>query len=87
MLAVSSIKAVVKLVFKDWFKLARSRAGVSQKAIADELGLSVQTVGNWEGGRSIPSLDPDQTLKLCTLLGVSLETLAKGFRGEVEVTD
>jgi putative transcriptional regulator len=87
MLSPSLISTCVKLSFVEWFKLARSRAGVSQRAIAESLGVSVQTVGNWEGGRSVPSLDPDQMLKLCTALGVSLDVLAKAFRGEVETTD
>ena len=87
MLSPSLTSAQVKLSFAEWFKLARSRAGVSQRVIADSLGVSVQTVGNWEGGRSVPSLDPDQILKLCTALGVSLDVLAKAFRGEVETTD
>ncbi len=77
----------MNLTFPQWFKLMRSRAGVSQRAIADSLGVSVQTVGNWEGGRSVPALDPDQMLRLCSLLGVSLDSLAKGFRGEAEVND
>ena len=87
MLSPSLTAARVKLSFAEWFKLARSRASVSQRAIAESLGVSVQTVGNWEGGRSVPSLDPDQMLRLCTALGVSLDVLAKAFRGEVEITD
>jgi DNA-binding transcriptional regulator YiaG len=87
MLSPSLTSARVKLSFAEWFKLSRSRAGVSQRAIADSLRVSVQTVGNWEGGRSQPSLDPDQMLRLCTALGVSLDVLAKAFRGEVETTD
>ena len=78
---------IVQLSFQQWFKLARSRAGVSQRSIAESLGLSVQTVGNWEGGRSVPSLDPDQMLRLCGVLGVSLDVLARGFRGEVQIDE
>lgn len=87
MLSPSLTSACVKLSFAEWFKLARSRAGVSQRAIAGSLGVSVQTVGNWEGGRAVPSLDPDKMLRLCSILGVSLDVLAKAFRGEVETTD
>ena len=87
MLPLSLPSAFVKLSFAEWFKLSRGRAGVSQRAIADSLGVSVQTVGNWEGGRSVPSLDPDQMLRLCTALGVSLDVLARAFRGEIETTD
>lgn len=77
----------MQLTFPQWFKLVRQRAGVSQRAIADALGVSVQTVGNWEGERSVPTLNPEQMEKLCALLGVSLETLARGYRGEVQIED
>lgn len=85
MFAVQVFDRSMQLTFAQWFKLARDTAGVSQKKIADSLGLTVQTVGNWEGGRSAPSLNPDQMFKLCALLGVSLEDMAIAFRGEMEV--
>jgi len=85
MLSLSRSVSTVKIGFPQWFKLMRAQSGVSQRAIAEALGVSTQTVGNWEGGRSVPSLDPDQMLKLCSLLGVSLDALAKGFRGESEL--
>ncbi len=79
--------SVGKLTFQQWLKLQRGIAGVSQAQIAENLGVKPQTVGNWEGGRSVPSLDPDQMWKLCDQLGVTLETLAKAFRGEISVDE
>ncbi len=86
-MVISLENPVGKLTFQQWFKLQRGIAGVSQAQLAENLGVKTQTVGNWEGGRSVPSLDPDQMLRLCSQLGVTLETLAKAFRGEIEVND
>ena len=85
MISAAEFGKMMRLTFQQWFRLVRDRAGVSQKQIANELGLSVQTVGNWEGGRSNPSLDPVQTQKLCQMLGVTLNELATAFAGEMEV--
>ncbi len=74
----------VNLSFSEWFKVMRGRAKKSQNAIAQELGVKPQTISNWERGESIPSLDPDQTLKLCALLETDLATLAQAFRGEAK---
>ena len=87
MLALMDAHSKMKLTFSQWLKIARENAGVSQKRLADELDVKVQTVGNWEGGRAKPKLDLDQTLKFCTLLKVSLDAAAKAFRGEVETND
>ncbi|NEP20450.1 MAG: helix-turn-helix transcriptional regulator [Leptolyngbya sp. SIO4C1] len=76
----------MKLRFGEWFKLVRTRADVSQKDIADTLGVKVQTVGNWEAERSVPKLDLNQTFLLCSMLKVPLETAAKAFRGEIEIS-
>lgn len=87
MLALTSRDTAMKLTFHQWLRLMRDHAGLSQRQIADALDVKVQTVGNWEGGRSVPKLTPDQTFQLCTLLGVSIEAMAKAFRGEVEIND
>lgn len=85
MLSVLSPGVPVKLTFGQWLKIARNQAGVSQRSLAETLGVKTQTVGNWEGGRATPSLDPEQTQALCSALGVPLDVLAKAFRGEIEV--
>lgn len=82
-----SLVRVVVLSFGQWFKLARQRAGVSQRAIADALDVSVQTVGNWEGDRTLPQLDPGRTHQLCQLLQVDLVVMARAIAGEVTVQE
>lgn len=53
----------------------RKRLGLTQKQIADAIGVTVQTVSNWEAGRSEPLLKIGQTLALCRVLQCSLEEL------------
>lgn len=52
----------------------RTRAHLTQEALAEQLGVSRQAVAKWEGGQSVPSME--NLLRLCELLGVSLEALA-----------
>jgi len=75
----------MKLSFARWLKLQRDIAGVTQAQIATALEIRPQTVSNWEKGISVPSLNPEQTRKLCLILKIELEDLAKGFRGEVTI--
>ena len=87
MIALKCAHSKMKLSFTQWLKLVRENAGLSQQAIADALGVKVQTVGNWESGRTRPTLDLDHAETLCRLLNVSLETAARAYRGELEVND
>lgn len=58
---------------------SRLSAGLSQKEVADQLGLKVrQTVGAWEGGDTMPRLD--EWYELGSLYGVSLDYLVYGIR-------
>ena len=77
----------MRLSFSQWFKLQRVFKDISQAHIASKLGVTPQTVSNWETGRSGVSLTPDQTYKLCVVIGCDLGQLAKAFRGEVVLTD
>ncbi|MFO0052554.1 MAG: helix-turn-helix domain-containing protein [Dolichospermum sp.] len=57
-------------------KNLRTKAKVTQKQVADALGLTVGTVSNWESGRKHLRLDPSEMLLLCKILNCSLEQLA-----------
>ncbi|HEY9598423.1 MAG TPA: helix-turn-helix domain-containing protein [Cyanophyceae cyanobacterium] len=65
----------------------RRRAGLTQKQIADALGLTVQTISNWETGLKRPKLYVEQVLKLCLILGCSLSDLADDLDTEKKSKD
>jgi putative transcriptional regulator len=52
---------------------------ITQKELANELGVTETTVRNWEAGRSEPSLTIPQTKKLCKVLGITLDELPDSF--------
>ena len=53
----------------------RKKNGWSQEELAEQLGVSRQSVSKWESGASIPDLD--KILKLSALFGVSTDFLLK----------
>lgn len=55
-------------------KLRKSR-DLTQKQIADALGVTVQTVSNWEVGRAEPKLTIRQFKALLRILQCSVEEL------------
>lgn len=54
----------------------RNQRGMSQDALAEQLGVSRQSVSKWETDASVPELD--KLLKLSDLFEVSLDELVKG---------
>jgi transcriptional regulator with XRE-family HTH domain len=55
----------------------RSQAGLTQRQVAEALGVTVQTVSNWETGHRVPRLTFDETLILCKVLSCTLEALVE----------
>jgi len=53
----------------------RKRLGLTQKQVADAVGVTDQTVSNWEAGRFEPRLTIGQTQALCRILQCPLEEL------------
>ena len=53
--------------------------GVTQKDIAEELGVTPHTVTNWVKGRSEPHLTLNQWHKLAELLGTTIDKLPRSF--------
>ena len=58
----------------------RKAAGLSQEALAAQLGVSRQAVSKWE--RSECSPDTDNLIALAALYGVSLDELLYGGGGQ-----
>ncbi len=59
----------------------RNRFGYSQQQVADTVGVSRQTIANWEANQGAPALD--KAAKLAHLYRISLDDLV---RDEVEIT-
>ncbi len=58
----------------------RKNAGLSQEALAEQLGVSRQAVSKWESGINIP--DIDKIIALSKIFGVSLSELLTGEKEE-----
>ena len=55
------------------FKECREKAQVTQKVAALSLGVSIQSISNWENGARAPSLE--MLLKMSDLYGVTTDEL------------
>jgi len=60
----------------DVLKQTRAAINLSQEEIADKVGVSRQTISNWENGRSYP--DISYVMALSDVYGVTLDSLLKG---------
>ena len=52
----------------------RSRRRMTQKQLAEAIGVNVCTVSNWETGANVMGID--KALAICELFGISLDDLA-----------
>jgi len=57
----------------------RESKGLTQRDLAYKIGVTDQTISNWESGRSIPRLTPRQYSTLLDTLGCTPEDLEKAF--------
>ncbi len=76
------------MILADKIILLRKRNGWSQEQLAEQMGISRQSVSKWESGASIPDLD--KVIKLSKILGVSTDYLLKDELEELDgasVTD
>ena len=56
-------------------KKSRNESGLTQEQAAESLGVSRQTISNWENGKSYP--DIISVIKMSDLYSVSLDYLLK----------
>jgi len=57
----------------------RKQAGLTQRQVAEALGVAVVTISSWETGLKEPRLDFVQTKKLMELYKCSIDDLAKAL--------
>lgn len=67
------IGSVKYMTLREKLIVLRDKAGLSQMALADQLGISRQAVTRWESGDTTPSMD--KLKALAKIYGVSLDWL------------
>lgn len=77
------MKGWQNMILADKIILLRKKMGWSQEQLAEQLGISRQSVSKWESGASIPDLD--KIINLSKLFGVSTDYLLKEELEEIEV--
>ena len=56
-------------------KELRTAAGMTQKALADQLGVTVPTVSKWELGQRTPELE--RVFRMTLIFGVPIEEIGQ----------
>ena len=69
----------------DQISRLRTRSGMSQGELAEELEVSRQSVSKWETGASVPEID--KRVKMSALFGVSLDELVTGNAPEPKAAE
>jgi phage repressor protein C with HTH and peptisase S24 domain len=57
-------------------KTARKRRGLVQREVAESLGITVASVGMWEGGQNLPNTE--NMTRIADLLAIRPDSLARG---------
>lgn len=60
----------------NYIQSQRKAVGLTQKELADKLGISFQAVSKWENGDTLP--DTGILLELCDILGTTADKLLNG---------
>ena len=63
------------MTFPENLQFIRSRAGLTQEQLAEQLNVSRQTVSKWESGSSFPEMDT--LIRICDLYNTDLDTLLR----------
>lgn len=61
---------------REWLKVARESRGLTMKTMAENLGISESYYSLIESGERQKRLDFSLVMKLATVLGMSLQTVA-----------
>ena len=72
---LSARKGGIIMILADKIISLRKKAGWSQEELAQQLGVTRQSVSKWEGAQSVP--DMDKILQMSRLFGVSTDFLLK----------
>ncbi|MEM9807806.1 MAG: helix-turn-helix transcriptional regulator [Cyanobacteria bacterium P01_D01_bin.56] len=70
---------------RGWFVERRKVLGITQKDLADSLGLNPRAISDWENGRHTPKLTPKQMHTLCAKLQCTLLDLVEMFEPSTKV--
>lgn len=65
-----------------FIQLTRKEKGMTQKDLADKIGVSDKTISKWENGNSVP--DTEILTSLCQSLDISVNELLSGEKLPVE---
>ena len=70
------------MILADKITALRKKAGWSQEELAEQLGVTRQSVSKWEGAQSVP--DMDKVVQMSGLFGVTTDFLLKDELSEEE---
>lgn len=73
------------MTFSENLQFLRTRAETTQEQLAEQFGVSRQSVSKWESGLSFPEMDT--LIRICDLYNTNLDTLLRGSVEESLVTD
>ena len=73
------------MAFSENLQFLRTRQGLTQEQLAEQLSVSRQSVSKWESAQSFPEMET--ILRLCDLFSVSLDTLLRGDAAAEAQTD
>lgn len=81
-------------VFNQWLpgsskKIAqlRTRLNLTQRQVAKAIGVTVQSISNWEQGLFTPTLHPRQFVAWCRILQCSLDDLVEAIDADNETEE
>ena len=73
------------MILADKITALRKKAGWSQEELAEQLGVTRQSVSKWEGAQSVP--DMDKVVQMSRLFGVTTDFLLKDELEEEEFAE